>query len=82
MAAPEFRLFERNLPDVETEEAAELVQTHFGLDGELHALDGERDLNFRVDGEDGSFVFKIANAEDGEDVVLHTEPPKDAHFLR
>lgn len=69
MSAPEFRLFERNLPDVETEEAAELVQTHFGLEGEFTALDGERDLNFRIDSDDSSFVFKIANAEDGEDVV-------------
>ena len=54
MAAPEFRLFERNLPDVETEEAAELVDTYFGLGGELRALDGERDLNFHVDGEDAA----------------------------
>jgi len=69
MSAPEFRLFDRNLPDVEIEEAAELVQAHFGLEGKLHALSGERDLNFRVDRDDSGFVFKIANAEDGEDVV-------------
>jgi len=69
MSAPEFRLFERNLPDVEIEEAAELVGTHFGLAGELHELGGERDRNFRIDSDDGSFVFKIGNAEDGEDVV-------------
>lgn len=69
MPGSEFRLFQRNLPDVENEEAAQLLQSHFGLEGDLHVLGGERDLNFRVDSDDGCFLFKVANAEDGEDVV-------------
>jgi len=63
------RLLDRNLPDVDVEEAARLAHTHFAIKGELHALGGERDLNFRIDGDDASYIFKISNSEDGEDIV-------------
>ena len=64
-----FRLFDRNLPDVELEEATLLARAHYGIEGDLHALGGERDLNFRVASDDGDYVFKISNEADGEDVV-------------
>ncbi|MDH3621390.1 MAG: aminotransferase class III-fold pyridoxal phosphate-dependent enzyme [Gammaproteobacteria bacterium] len=69
MPHTEIRLFDRNLPNVDVEEAANLARTHFAVDGDLHALGGERDQNFRLDAGDSSYVFKISNAEDGEDVV-------------
>ena len=69
MSEFEFRLFDRNLPNVETKEAAHLARTHYGIEGEVHALDGERDLNYRIDTDSGSQIFKIANAADGEAVV-------------
>ena len=69
MTESNIRLFDRNLPTVGRDEAAELLLKHYGVEGEVHALDGERDLNFRIKSDAGDFVFKIANAEDGEDVV-------------
>jgi Ser/Thr protein kinase RdoA (MazF antagonist) len=69
MPAARLRLFERNVPEVAPSEAAELLKSTYGIEGELHDLGGERDLNFRVDSEDGRFVFKIGNTEDGADVV-------------
>ena len=69
MPSTEIRLFDRNLPDIKPDEAALLARTHYGVEGDLHELGGERDQNFRVDSEAGSFIFKIANEADGEDVV-------------
>ena len=40
------RLFDRNLPGVDLEEATRLAHAHFAVDGELHALDGEREVPF------------------------------------
>ena len=46
-----------------TPDAAEtLLAERFGVTGTLRPLDGYRDLNFRVDADDGQrFVFKIYN---------------------
>ena len=69
MLKSNIRLFDRNLPKVELDEAAGLLRKHYAVEGEVHALDGERDLNFRIRSDTGDFIFKIANTEDGEDVV-------------
>ena len=68
---PESRIrhLDRNPPNVDVEEAARLARTHFGVEGELRPLGGERDLNFRVDTDEGTYIFKIGNAEDGEDIA-------------
>jgi 4-aminobutyrate aminotransferase-like enzyme/Ser/Thr protein kinase RdoA (MazF antagonist) len=60
---------DRNLPSFEQDEAIQLAADHYGLDGDWQQLTGERDLNYRVETTDGSFVFKIANENDDEDVV-------------
>lgn len=51
-------------PAFSLEEAARIAQTHFGIDGSVTPLPGERDLNFRIDAPGGSYVLKIANAEE------------------
>ncbi len=69
MPETEIRLLDRNLPDVDNDEATHLAHTYFAVGGALHPLGGERDLNFRLDGDDGSYIFKISNALDDEDIV-------------
>ena len=60
---------DRNLPNFEQDEAIQLAADHYGLDGDWQQLTGERDLNYRLETTDGSFVFKIANENDDEDIV-------------
>ena len=43
--------------------------TSWGLDGELTALHGERDRNFRVDTLDGRYLLKVHNPADSEQVL-------------
>lgn len=52
-------------PAISRAEAMVLLATHYGLIGDMDRLSSERDLNFRVDGDEGRFVLKFANvAED------------------
>jgi 4-aminobutyrate aminotransferase-like enzyme/Ser/Thr protein kinase RdoA (MazF antagonist) len=51
-------------PEVPTELAVEVALSVFGVDGEAIPLDGERDRNFRIDADEGSFVLKIGNPAD------------------
>ncbi len=53
-----------NLPDFDLAQVARIAREHFGLDGPLRALDGERDLNYLIEDARGRFVFKIANAQE------------------
>ena len=69
MPEARIRRLDRSPPNVDVEEATRLAHTHFAVAGELHVLGGERDLNFRVDADDGSYIFKIGNAADDEDIV-------------
>ena len=48
-------------PNLSCEDAATLATARFGVNGTAVALTSERDQNFRVDAEAGSFVLKIAN---------------------
>lgn len=45
------------------------LSTHWGLEGELTAVHGERDRNFRVDAPGGRYLLKVHNPADGEAVV-------------
>ena len=56
------------LPEFDQADAARLARDLFALDGSLKLLHGERDLNYRISNDAGSFVFKIANA--GEDRAM------------
>jgi 4-aminobutyrate aminotransferase-like enzyme/Ser/Thr protein kinase RdoA (MazF antagonist) len=62
-------VLEARPPEVTAELAAEIARTVFGVDGEAAPLDGERDRNFRVDGDQGSFVLKVGNPADPAEVV-------------
>ena len=49
-------------PALTPDDAEALLAERFGITGTLRVLDGYRDLNFRVDADDGRrFVFKIYN---------------------
>ena len=49
-------------PALRVAEVAALVARHWGLYGEFAPLTSERDLNFRLTGDAGRFVVKIANS--------------------
>ena len=56
-------------PDIPPELALQEIRKHYGIDGELTALAGERDRNFRLLASDGrEFVLKFTNAVETPDV--------------
>jgi len=60
-----FRSLETPPPDIAIEEAAALLQEHYGLTGALSPLASERDLNFLVRPASGSAcVLKFANTSE------------------
>ncbi len=62
-------VLEARPPEVPTGLATDVARSLFGIDGEATALDGERDRNFLIDGEGGSFVLKVGNPADPAGVV-------------
>ena len=54
-------LLESSPVDVSPQQAAAVLDTVYGLDGEITALPGERDRNFRIETRSGLFNLKIAN---------------------
>lgn len=50
-------------PDITPEEAAEILQAHYGLAGTLSELGSQQDRNYRIDAGDNSYVLKICRAE-------------------
>jgi Ser/Thr protein kinase RdoA (MazF antagonist) len=52
------------LPDFSTDQAAEIIERLYGLRGTLKVLNGERDLNYLLQTENGQYVFKIANQDE------------------
>ncbi|MQG94436.1 aminotransferase [Pseudomonas sp. MN1F] len=48
-------------PALSEAQAHALLQTHYGLDGDLTALGSQQDLNFRVDAAQGRFVLKACH---------------------
>ena len=52
-------------PDIGPGEAAEAVRAHYGLEGRLSPLPGERDRNFLLEGPDGRrWVVKVTSPEE------------------
>jgi hydroxylysine kinase len=51
-------------PALEARELARLATTHFGIDGDLTALRGEREQNALISSPHGSFVLKVAGASE------------------
>ncbi|QRR35613.1 phosphotransferase [Hydrogenophaga sp. YM1] len=47
----------------DTEKVKEVVRQVYGIDGNVTALTGEVDENFRVSGRDGDFVLKISGSD-------------------
>lgn len=57
-------------PELALSDALEAVRTHFGLDGSLTALPGERDLNFLLQSGDGSrYVVKVSSPEEPDEIL-------------
>lgn len=56
-------------PDVDPDELRTALRRHWGLEGELTPLHGERDRNFRVDTSGGRYLLKVHNPADDETVL-------------
>ena len=52
------------LPTFSIDQTVLTVRDLFGIEGTLHALNGERDLNYLLTTDRGRFVFKIANRDE------------------
>ena len=52
------------LPAFSTDEATRIVSDLYGIEGSLKPLNGERDLNYLVTGDNRRFVFKIAHRDE------------------
>jgi 4-aminobutyrate aminotransferase-like enzyme/Ser/Thr protein kinase RdoA (MazF antagonist) len=50
-------------PDVTAEEAATILETHYGLSGSLLELGSQQDRNYRIDTGSARYVLKISRAE-------------------
>ncbi|QBF24135.1 aminotransferase [Pseudomonas tructae] len=48
-------------PDISPQQAATLLQDHYGLNGSLHALGSQQDQNFRLQSPQGRFVLKVCH---------------------
>ncbi len=58
------------LPDFDVADLASALRQHYGIEGLLSRISGERDLNFRVDASDGrTFVSKISGLSDTHDEI-------------
>ncbi len=56
-------------PDLDMSPLQTLVDRTWGLEGDLTAVHGERDRNFRVDTVAGRYLLKVHNPADGEPVL-------------
>ncbi len=63
------RLLEQPLPHITTDEAAAVAAGMFGVEGEVEALTGERDRNFRITGPLGDFSLKFGHPAEGSEVL-------------
>ena len=77
-------VLEARPPDVSAALAAEIARAVFGLEGEATPLEGERDRNFRLDTEGGSYVLKVGNPADAAgppSVTWATAAPRELESL-
>src|SRR4029077_7749463 len=58
-----------SVPELDPAALHESLSASWGLEGELTAVHGERDRNFRVDTPGGRYLLKVHNAADGEEVL-------------
>jgi 4-aminobutyrate aminotransferase-like enzyme/Ser/Thr protein kinase RdoA (MazF antagonist) len=58
-----------SVPELDPAALHESLGASWGLEGELTAVHGERDRNFRVDTPGGRYLLKVHNAADGEEVL-------------
>jgi 4-aminobutyrate aminotransferase-like enzyme/Ser/Thr protein kinase RdoA (MazF antagonist) len=56
-------------PDLDPALLRAALRSMWGLEGELTAVHGERDRNFRVDAAGGRYLLKVHNPADGDDVL-------------
>ncbi len=63
------QLLEQPVPQVDTEQASTTALLLFGVDGEASPLESERDRNFLIKSEQGSFALKFANPAEGSTVL-------------
>ncbi len=56
-------------PDLDLDAVHEALARSWGLGGDLVALHGERDRNFRLDAAEGRYLLKVHNPADGEPVL-------------
>ena len=63
------RFLRRNVPDVPLENVAGVLVEEYGIEGDLTALESERDQNLRVDTAERSYLFKVCNADEEEAVI-------------
>ena len=69
-------------PELEPADALLAVREQYGLSGTLAPLPGERDLNFRLDADDGrQFVVKVSSPDE-VDEILHIEVDLARHLAR
>ncbi len=56
-------------PTLTNTQAAQLAQQHFGIEGTLHRLTSERDLNIRITTPTALYVLKLANPAEPADLT-------------
>ena len=71
-----------NRPDFGPADALAAVREHFGLDGTLTPLPGERDRNFLLEATDGSRYVVKASSPDEPDEILRIEVDLMMHVAR
>ena len=69
-------------PELDTTDALSVLRDHYGLDGTLTPLPGERDLNFRLDTTDGRHLVVKASSPDEVDEILDIEVDLVRHIAR
>lgn len=65
----DFAVFDQARPEVTLAEAELLAAELYGVAGTARALPGERDRAFKITGEAGAFVLKVANPADRSDAL-------------
>jgi 4-aminobutyrate aminotransferase-like enzyme/Ser/Thr protein kinase RdoA (MazF antagonist) len=68
-AGMDFAIFDTPRPDVDEEDAVGIVRQVYGVDGTASVLPGERDRSFRIDTAGPSYVLKVGNGAERQDVV-------------
>ncbi len=55
------KFLDRDLPEIPTKKIAERVASRFGLEGDWHSLEGERDQVLMLDADSGRYVVRVSN---------------------